>query len=147
MYVHDHVPFCLFFAYNLVIVMAIAAATRYCAGLETFLLMLIPASLRRMQTDHYEAAVKKIHRRLAVTEPREDFLSQILEHNVDSKLMSQEEIESTMALLLIAGSETTATTLSGIINMLVHNEDKLDKLVQDLRSRFESADDIKMQAL
>ena len=45
-------------------------------------------------------------------------------------------------LLLIAGSETTATLLSGCIFLLTTNPDKLNKVVAEVREAFKSEEEI-----
>ncbi|KAF7908401.1 uncharacterized protein EAF01_004156 [Botrytis porri] len=56
--------------------------------------------------------------------------------------MSMPEIESTTALLLLGGSETTGTTICGILNCL-----ELRKLQTEVRTIFERDEDITLSAL
>jgi hypothetical protein len=56
--------------------------------------------------------------------------------------MSRDEVESTYQMFIIAGSETTATALVGTINHLVQNPDKKEKLMTEIRSKFEASSDI-----
>ena len=127
--------------------MALAAATRYYPGLEFLLMQFVPTSIRKMQEDHYATALEKIHRRMRLETQRDDFMTPILEYNLDYEKMSLSEIESTMALLLIAGSETTGTTLCGITNYLVQNPLELRKLEKEIRSNFEKQSDITFRAI
>ncbi|KAK3934390.1 cytochrome P450 [Diplogelasinospora grovesii] len=135
--------------FNSLKVMALAAATRYQPGLEPFLLRLVPASIRKMQSDHYALAVSKIHGRMAAKARREDFISPMLDPQINPgfRKMSLPEVESTMSLLLIAGSETTGTTLCGTVNCLVQNPDKLQKLEREVRGTFSTETDITLRAL
>jgi cytochrome P450 len=48
------------------------------------------------------------------------------------------------SVLIVAGSETTATVLSGVTYLLLRYPDKLAKLTDEVRSAFESEDDITM---
>ena len=122
--------------------MALAAATRYYPGLESFLLWLVPTSIRKIQHDHYATALDKIHRRMDLTTERDDFMTPMIENNPRYEKMSIPEIESTTALLLIAGSETTGTTLCGITNCLVQNPLELRKLETEIRRRFAKESDM-----
>lgn len=83
---------------------AFAAVTRYYTGLEPLLLLLIPPSIRKMQSDHYSLALDKIHRRMKL-KSRIDFMTPMLDedNNPNFEKMSLSEIESTMALMIIAG--------------------------------------------
>lgn len=127
--------------------MVLAAATRYYPGLEFLLMQFVPASIRKMQEDHYATALEKIHRRMRLETQRDDFMTPIIESNLDYEKMSLSEIESTMALLLIAGSETTGTTLCGITNYLVQNPLELEKLEREVRSNFKKESEITFRAI
>ena len=74
---------------------------------------------------------------------REDFMSYILRHN-DEKGMTPDEIGENANVLIIAGSETTATLLSGTTFWLLKNPRILYTLIQEIRSTFVSEDDINM---
>ncbi|CAJ2506593.1 Uu.00g077790.m01.CDS01 [Anthostomella pinea] len=126
--------------------MAFAAVTRYYAGLEPLLLFLRPPSIRKMQDDHYEMALEKIHRRMAGSD-RDDFMSPMLKNNPDFDRMTVPEIESSTAILILAGSETTATTLCGIVNCLVQNPRQLRNLEEEIRGHFASETGITLRAI
>lgn len=56
--------------------------------------------------------------------------------------MPQADIESHAGLLIIAGSETTATLLSGCTFLLLNNPDALDRLTKEVRSTFKEESEI-----
>lgn len=56
--------------------------------------------------------------------------------------MSRAEIEANADILIIGGSETTATVLSGAIYFLTTNPDTLEKLTKEVRSSFSSEGEI-----
>ena len=58
--------------------------------------------------------------------------------------MSQNEIISTFGLLLLAGSETTATLLSAVTYYLLTNQQVMRKLVAEIRDTFKMEKDITM---
>ena len=58
--------------------------------------------------------------------------------------MSVGEIQSTAVTLVVAGSETTSTLLSGATYHLLSNPDKLAILVQEIRSAFQTESEITM---
>ncbi|KAL9122769.1 MAG: hypothetical protein Q9187_000686 [Circinaria calcarea] len=127
--------------------MTLAAATRYYPLLELLLLKLIPSSIKKMQKDHYQVALDKIHRRMNLEKERDDFMTPVLKNSPNFEKMSLKEIESTFSILIVAGSETIATVLSGITNELVKAPTELRKLVQEIRSTFKSESDITFTAL
>ncbi|KAL2286225.1 hypothetical protein FJTKL_07030 [Diaporthe vaccinii] len=48
------------------------------------------------------------------------------------------------SVLIVAGSETTATVLSGVTFLLLSQPDKLARVTDEVRNAFESEDDITM---
>jgi cytochrome P450 len=128
--------------------MALAASTRYYAGLEPLLIWLLPAKLRKIQQDHYATALEKIHRRMSISTTRADFMSSMLgDDNLNFERMSLAEVESTTSLLLLAGSGTTGTTLCRILNCLVNNPLEMRKLQREVRVSFKQESDITFRAL
>ena len=97
-------------------VASIFVSLRFFPGVERLLRMLLPKSLAKKRGEHSNIANAKIHRRLESDDPqRNDFMTYVLRYN-DEKGMSVPEIEATFRTLVVAGSETTATALSGITN-------------------------------
>ncbi|PSR97189.1 cytochrome P450 [Coniella lustricola] len=128
-------------------VMAFAAMTRYYYGVESFLQCLIPPGIRRMQREHYAIAHDKITRRMAANDDKDDFVRPLLRGNPNFEKMSLPEVESTMAIMIIAGSETTATALCGITHCLVQNPDQLRRLEAEIRGHFGKEDEVTIRAV
>jgi cytochrome P450 len=61
--------------------------------------------------------------------------------------MPTEEIDAVAAVLLGAGSETTATLLSGLTNFLLINPEWMGKLKAEIRNGFERAEDVSLLRL
>lgn len=61
--------------------------------------------------------------------------------------MSREEIGATTEVLLLAGSETTATLLCGATFCLLKNPDSLGKLTDEVRNAFSSTADMTVKSL
>ncbi|GAB7362522.1 hypothetical protein MBLNU230_g2841t1 [Neophaeotheca triangularis] len=84
--------------------------------------------------------------RQAMETQRPDFITYIQAHNNDgSNNMSSEEIDSNSSTLLTAGSETTATLLSGVTYLLLKNPNVLRKLQDDIRGRWKTYNEIKLE--
>ena len=105
-----------------------------------------PASLIKARNDNLLLSSEKVGARLESGVGRPDFLSFILRHN-DEKGMTRSEIDSNAALLILAGSETTATLLSGCTYHLLKNPDIYQKLVKEIRSSFKNESDITISAV
>lgn len=78
---------------------------------------------------------------------RPDLMTPFLRNNGDFQVMSKGEIQSTFALLIVAGSETTATSLLGTINYLASAPSVRNKLAAELDAVFASDSDIKLESL
>ena len=70
----------------------------------------------------------------------------LLRHN-DERGMSMAEIERNANVLVIAGSETTATLLSGLTYYLTRNQHVWSKLATEIRDSFQSESDMTSKAL
>ncbi|KAK4167838.1 cytochrome P450 [Cladorrhinum sp. PSN259] len=83
----------------------------------------------------------KIQKRLDNPVVRNDLFEGLVKRRKDWNLdMSKLEINA--AILVVAGSETTATILSGVTYLLLQNPAALDKVTREVRSAFASADEI-----
>lgn len=126
--------------------LTLTAMMRHYPALEAILMRLLPQSLLDKQKKHFQFAVDKIRRRMNLETRRDDFVTPLLRHNKDMQIMSVMEIEATLNILIVAGSETTATTLTGTINSLVQNSAVLQKLVSEIREEFVKEENITMAA-
>ncbi len=86
----------------------------------------------------------KIATRLSMEMTRPDFMSFIMRHQ-DEKGMTIKEIESTLNSFMVAGSETSATSLSGTTLFLLKNPDKMKKLIKEIRGTFKNQDEITLE--
>ncbi|KAH6620595.1 cytochrome P450 [Boeremia exigua] len=100
----------------------------------------------RMLAEHKAMSKEKVERRLALgpaPDGRKDIMTYILRHN-DEKGMSRQEIISNSELLIVAGSETTATALSGLTYYISTNRHALEAVQQEVRAAFRTEDEITM---
>ncbi|RVX75020.1 hypothetical protein B0A52_01297 [Exophiala mesophila] len=102
----------------------------------------IPKQLVKNQMDHLKLSFEKAQKRLETgNTEREDFMSYILRFN-DEKGMNPDEIGENANILILAGSETTATLLSGTTFWLLKNPSIYKKLVQEIRTMFAKEEDM-----
>ena len=78
---------------------------------------------------------KKVEKRIAARSDRPDFMKHILENNHKGG-MTREEIDSTVTLLVLAGSETSATTLTGTTYYSLSHPPVFEKLQKEIREAF-----------
>lgn len=89
-------------------------------------------------------------KRMATKTDRKDFMFYALramEMGDPTTMMSKEEITATFEVLLIAGSETTSTLLSGVTYELLKNPNVLKKLVAEIRGAFAHSHDITLASV
>ncbi|OCL05893.1 cytochrome P450 monooxygenase-like protein [Glonium stellatum] len=98
------------------------------------LFQLFPA-LAKAREKHRQYTEDKTARRLDKKSEQQDFMSYILRHN-DEKGMTRPEIMKTSGTIIVAGSETSATLLSGAVFYLLQNPTWMQKLQLEIRTGF-----------
>lgn len=136
------------FMFNSVKYMYLLITLRHYPLLFKYLTRLIPESARRKRKEHASFAAAKTNRRLESNIERPDIISLIERRDENGKEgLSLGEIQANAALLIIAGSETTVTVLTGITNHLVQNPPSLARLTDELRGSFQDPNDISLAVL
>ena len=127
---------------------ALRASVNFYPWIASLLFMLVPKSLlsSKAHQAHFEMTREKVQKRIALQTDRKDFLSYILRAN-DEKGMTIPELEATSSVIILAGSESTSTMLTGTTNFLIRNPSKLEKLVNEIRTSFTNETDITLDAL
>ncbi|EHK98756.1 putative sterigmatocystin biosynthesis monooxygenase stcF [Glarea lozoyensis 74030] len=103
---------------------------------------MLPRSLREARTRNMMFTREKVLKRIKEGTGRPDFMTNVLKHNDKETGMSVNEIVSTFGLLILAGSETTATLLSAATYLILKHPEVLDKMVAEVRSTFKTEDEI-----
>ena len=116
-------------------------AIGYYPILSKLLQPLIPKTLKERRAKHHEMTTAKVRSRQERKTERADFLAGFLVEGAD---VSEAEMIATARTLIIAGSETTATLLSGITFLLLKHPDVMRKLVEEVRSTFSSESEINL---
>ncbi|GAB1320003.1 Cytochrome P450 monooxygenase astJ [Madurella fahalii] len=127
-------------------------SSRFYPVVDWILAKTIPPSLRKAQKDHFQQIVEKVRHRLDHHHEtrRSDFMSYLTSSRGPVDVNDQlglDIINASFSELAIAGSETTAMALSAALNLLIHNTDKRDILVNEIRQRFRTYDEITADAL
>ncbi|KAF2023284.1 cytochrome P450 monooxygenase-like protein, partial [Setomelanomma holmii] len=97
--------------------------------------------LARARDAHDDYTKEKAGRRLEKKTDRKDFISYVLKYN-DERGMTHDEIKATSGTLILAGSETSATFLSGAVYYLLKNPDWMRKLQEEIRTTFTTESEI-----
>ncbi|KAI1411113.1 cytochrome P450 [Hypoxylon sp. FL1857] len=109
-----------------------------------FVHILNEAGMMKGRAQHLEYTRQTVRKRMALETERPDFLEGLLKKKDQ---LTEEEIYMNASVLIIAGSETTATLLSGAIYLLGMHRDVLEKLTQEVRSAFTSEDQITLTSV
>lgn len=89
-------------------------------------------------------------KRIETETKRPDFITAILENNEKKSAdagVSDLEIKEHTILFLVAGTETTATTMAAVTSILLKNPEALEKLKKEVRGRFQSNEEINIEAV
>jgi cytochrome P450 len=125
---------------------AIARVLKECPGLKHVYLWFIPRNLKEKRRVHFNFSVERVTKRFESKSTRPDIWTMVLRNADDGKL-SLQEMHSNAALFMGAGTETTATEISGLLYNLATNPDKLEILVKELRREFQHDSDITMERI
>ncbi|KAL2756079.1 hypothetical protein ACRALDRAFT_1063952 [Sodiomyces alcalophilus JCM 7366] len=111
---------------------------------QRLLVKLIPDSLRRKRFEHLELSKEKCLKRVDEGLRREhrDFLYYILRQNEKGSVHINEIILNS-ALFIVAGSETTASLLSGLIMHILRTPHVYARLTAEIRETFTTAENMK----
>ncbi|KAF7516074.1 hypothetical protein PCG10_002473 [Penicillium crustosum] len=108
---------------------------------------IIPKEVQEQKKHQNEMTKEKVKARMGNGDNgRPDFLSNVLKQPLE-KGMSEDELVSNSYVLIIAGSETTATLLSGVTYYILTVPGVLDKLKAEIRGAFTSEDQITWSAV
>jgi len=129
---------------------AIIRCIRYYSALTNYLIdksfVWIP-SIREQQMRHWKYTAERVDRRLATTPDRPDLWSRILAKGQGTGGLSLAEQHSNAGVFMSAGTETTATALSGILFHLARHPEIMQRVKAELNDAFDSKDDLHLEPL
>jgi cytochrome P450 len=107
-------------------------------------LLLLGPLLRKAENSHLASVEKLARTRLTARKQpdRGDFMDFFLRSRGEAHQLSDEEIIVNSDLIMVAGSETTATLLSGLTYLLLKTPHALQRVTQEVREAFSSDEDM-----
>lgn len=105
---------------------------------------LIPPDLRKRRIEQQFMTKEKADQRRSIEDGRQDLISGFLLPDSGVKL---EEYNATVSTFIIAGSETTATLMSGLTYYILRDPERAAKLKAEIRGAFSTADEIDYSAV
>jgi cytochrome P450 len=121
-----------------------SACNRY--GILSYAMLLMPAEMARKRMTFLATSLELTQKRIGQEEPNEsqkhDFFSYMLSKENPEKSMTFGEMATNAIVFMLAGSESTATLLSGTLLFLLKDVPRMQKLTKEIRDAFETEDQI-----
>ncbi|KAK3385593.1 cytochrome P450 [Podospora didyma] len=117
-------------------------------GLSDLVLVVARAigTLIGRKDDHVKRTGDMLRRRMALDVERPDLIEGLLKKK-DEWSIDFGRLHMNAAVLIVAGSETTATLLSGVTYMLLKHPEALKRVTEEVRSSFQSDDEITLTSV
>jgi cytochrome P450 len=116
-----------------------------------FLNPIMEALFSKMRFELFDVNVRRVTKRLEKGRQNNvgaDLWELVLSQEDKGKQgLSRGEMDSNAMSFMVAGTETTATLLSGLTYSLLTNPDRLAKLVKEIRTTFQEEASINMEAI
>ncbi|KAF2645032.1 cytochrome P450 [Massarina eburnea CBS 473.64] len=109
---------------------------------------LMPESAMKKRAEHHEYARERVEKRLDKGRSGEgvDLWDLVLRQS-EEKGLSRPEMDANARLFMVAGSETTATLLSGLTYHLLANTDTMAKLTKEIRETFSGLEEMSIESI
>lgn len=108
----------------------------------------MPKNLKQRLISHQQFTLERVNKRLARTAEKPDIWSFVDNKFGDKEgAVTQNEITATGATFMTAGTETTATELSGLSYLLSQHPDKKQRLMDEIRTTFSSTEEMTLTKL
>lgn len=121
------------------------AIRRY--GFSPALKLLMPKGMQEKYNQLFTYAKEKIDCRLKRGAERPDFMSHIMRNDKNGREMSRLEIEANARLIVVAGSESTASFLQAATYYLCMNPKPREKVTSEVRDAFDSDQDMSIHSV
>jgi cytochrome P450 len=128
--------------------LAVTISLAYYPWIARIMKLFVPKQLKEARARVGAMTGDKIRRRLALEKSRPDIIGQIKHKgkgNDDG--ISLPELFSTSTQIIIAGSETTASISAGLVDKLLRNRDKLERLQSEVRGAFDEESQITFESV
>ncbi|KAF2756525.1 cytochrome P450 [Pseudovirgaria hyperparasitica] len=122
---------------------ALARTAKYFPGATSLLSALIPASLAAARRTHIQHATELASHRRALGSARHDLVERMA--SPESRVSDAEFVANTCTIV-IAGSESTATLLSGLLYYVLRDAQVKARLAAEIRGVFESGSETEAAA-
>ncbi|KIW03818.1 uncharacterized protein PV09_05118 [Verruconis gallopava] len=101
--------------------------------------------IEAIRNENFQFSVERVNKRLATNISRPDIWGLVLAHQEKGEGLSLGLMHANAGLFMGAGTETTATELSGLMYYLMRNPECMARLAAELRAAFPTERDITME--
>ena len=108
--------------------------------------LITPSKMSKGRKENFEFASKRMKARIAADDDRKDFTTYMLRHRDNEKGLTMDELQAMAATLTNAGSETTASAMTGMTFSLCNNRSAYERLTKEIRDKFKTEDEITLLA-
>ncbi|KAF5679249.1 cytochrome P-450 monooxygenase [Fusarium heterosporum] len=124
----------------------IASIINYYPILNALFTRFEPKSVTQQRVTHCKHSEERVNLRLKNGSDQPDVWNLVMAAK-EGRGLTVREMHSNAELLMLAGSETTATLLSGCLYHLLTYPDKMNTLLNEIRGKFTSSDDLTLESL
>lgn len=124
----------------------LSIARKYIRNIDYLIAMAFPSSIAALQKRE-EYTRDKLSRRLANKEPRPDFVDSMTRSDKGTPAQTPKQLEQNTNVLIVAGSETTATALSFATYLLCTHPEVMQKLRAEVDGSFSDESEINMASV
>ncbi|KAL5358310.1 cytochrome P450 [Aspergillus floccosus] len=121
-------------------------ASQYYPWAALLLKLCIPKSVREKAASHFRSCIERVDNRVDQKLDKPDIWGLVLAQKENLRL-TREEMYANSQVFMLAGTETTATALSGLTYQLLLSPDKLDRITKEVRDTFKQDSDIDITTL
>ena len=122
-------------------------AVTYFEPFNTILKHWKPKKVEEIRWEHFNFSAERVNKRLAASVDRPDIWGLVLTNQEKGNGLSLGLMHTNAGLFMGAGTETTATELSGLMYYLLMNPTCLRNLVQEIKTAFPSKEDMSMEKI
>ncbi|RWA05598.1 hypothetical protein EKO27_g9507 [Xylaria grammica] len=127
--------------FNAIRILPLVQMIEFYPLLKKIFALIEPKAVTKMRHEHFDHTVTRVDRRLNQGSEKQDLWDFILE----SETLTLKEMHVNAELFMAAGTETTASLLTGLTHYLVANRDKMKILTDEVRTRFTCREEITLE--
>jgi cytochrome P450 len=109
--------------------------------------LILPRLVKTERESYFQMLNERLDRRLATGVKRPDLVHFVMEARTETDGISEGELRATAPIIMMAGSETSSTALSGFMANILREPKILRQVQNEIRAKFHSRADIVMKKM